>query len=40
MEGDVQKATLAEADALASAAGIDAGGRVRAFFARVLRPAA
>ncbi len=40
MEGDVQQATLAEAGALASAAGIDAGGRVRAFFARMLRPAA
>ena len=40
MEGDVQKAYLTEADALAAAAGIDAGGRVRAFFAQVLRPAA
>ena len=34
------RAYLAEGDALASAAGIDASGRVRAFFARVLRPAA
>ncbi len=38
-EGDVQKAHLAEADALAAATGIDAGGRVRAFFAHPLRPA-
>lgn len=34
------RAYLAEGDALASATGIDASGRVRAFFARVLRPAA
>lgn len=40
MEGDVQRVSLAEADAVASAAGIDAGRRVRAFFAHVLRPAA
>lgn len=40
MQGDVQQAHQAEADALAAAAGIDAGGRVRGFFARVLRPAA
>jgi geranylgeranyl pyrophosphate synthase len=40
MQGDVQTADLTAADALASRAGIDAGGRVRAFFARVLRPAA
>jgi hypothetical protein len=40
MQGDVQTADLTEADAFAAAAGIDAGGRVRAFFARVLRPAA
>lgn len=39
-EGDVQKAFLAEADALAAEAGIDAGGRVRAFFAHALRAAA
>jgi len=30
---------LAEADAIAGACGIDASGRVRAFFARALRPA-
>lgn len=34
------RAYLSAGDALASAAGIDASGRVRAFFARVLRPAA
>jgi geranylgeranyl pyrophosphate synthase len=34
------RAYLAEGDALAAATGIDASGRVRAFFARVLRPAA
>jgi geranylgeranyl diphosphate synthase type I len=34
------RAYLAEGDALASAAGIDVSGRVRAFFARALRPAA
>lgn len=34
------RAYLTEADALAASAGIDAGGRVRGFFARVLRPAA
>jgi geranylgeranyl diphosphate synthase type I len=33
------RAYLSEADALASSAGIDASGRVRAFFARALRPA-
>ena len=40
MEGEVRRAYLAEADALAAAAGIDVGGGVRAFFARVLSPAA
>lgn len=34
------RAYLAEGDALASAAGIDGSGRVRAFFARAIRPAA
>ncbi len=37
---DNARAYLAEGDALASAAGIDTSGRVRAFFARVLRPVA
>jgi len=34
------RAYLAEGDALASACGIDASGRVRAFFVRAIRPAA
>ena len=34
------RAYLADGDAAASAAGIDASGRVRAFFARAIRPAA
>ena len=39
-EGEARKAHLAEADALAAASAIDAGGRVRAFFAHALRDAA
>ena len=37
---ETARAYLAEADALAASAGIDRSGRVRAFFARSLRPAA
>ena len=40
MESPLQSAYVADADALASAAGIDASGRVRNFFAHALRAAA
>jgi geranylgeranyl pyrophosphate synthase len=36
---DTARAYLAEGDALASATGIDSSGRVRAYFARAIRPA-